>query len=96
MLRLGTIDHGLGEQLWCCKCEDLTQKYDATVHSAHNEVPDFLWYGRRPSAWEFRTFRCKIKARINTCLKNLDESGDNILNSREAKADTILYNSNIF
>ena len=73
MLRLGTIDHGLGEQLWCCKCDDVTQKYNATLHSAHNEVHDYLWYGRRPSAWEFRTFGCKIEARINTHLKKLDE-----------------------
>ena len=51
----------------------MTQKYNTTVHSAHNEVPDFLWYGRRPSAWEFRTFGCKIEARINTHLKKLDE-----------------------
>ena len=73
MLQLGTIDHGLGEQLWCCKCEDVTQKYNATIHSAHNDIPDLLWYGRRPSAWEFRTFGCKIEARINTHFKKLDE-----------------------
>ena len=24
MLRLGTIDHGLGDFFWCCKCEDVT------------------------------------------------------------------------
>ena len=50
MLRMGQTDHGLGDKLWCCKCEDTTQKYNAIVHSAHGEVPDFLYYGRRPNA----------------------------------------------
>ena len=63
MLRIGTVDHGLGDALWCCKCEDVTQKYNAIVHSAHGET---LWYGRKPSVWEFRVFGCKIEAKIGT------------------------------
>ena len=70
---MGQTDHGLGDILWCCKCEDTTQKYNAIVHSAHGEVPDFLWYGRRPNAWEFRVFGCKIEAKIGIDLKILQE-----------------------
>ena len=73
MLRMGQTDHGLGDILWCCKCEDTTQKYNAIVHSAHGEVPDFLWYGCCPNAWEFRVFGCKIEAKIGIDLKTLQE-----------------------
>ena len=73
ILRLGTTDHCLGDQLWCYECEDVTQKYNKTLHSAYNEVPDFLWYRRCPSAWGFRTFGCKIEVRINMHLTNIDE-----------------------
>ena len=38
MIRVGTVDHGLGDHLWCCKAEDTEQKYNTTVHSAHNDV----------------------------------------------------------
>ena len=27
MIRVGNIDHGLGDELWCCKAEDAAQKY---------------------------------------------------------------------
>ena len=50
MIRLRQSNHSLGDRLWCCKSEDTTQKYNTMVHSAHGEVPDFLWYGRRPNA----------------------------------------------
>ena len=72
MIRVGTIDHGLGDHLWCCKCEDTTDKYNATVHSAHGEIPDFLWYGARPNIYDFRVFGCKLEARLNTQLQQLD------------------------
>ena len=79
MLRIGTVDHGLGDILWCCKCEDVTQKYNAIIHSARGECPDTLWYGRKPCVWEFRVFGCKIEAKIGTShlaqLEDRTESG---------------------
>ena len=71
MLRLGTINHGLGDILWCCKFENLTQKYNAIIHSAHGDVPNFRWHGRRPQASEFRIFRCRLEARIGSYLQIL-------------------------
>ena len=73
MIRVGTIDHGLGDHLWCCKAEDAAQKYNTIIHSAHKDVPDFLWYGRHPGIHEFRVFRCKLEVRINTYLHQLDD-----------------------
>ena len=73
MLRVGQIDHGLGDILWCCKCEDTTQKYNATLHNAIDDLPDFEWYGRRPKASEFRIFGCKLEAKIGAHVGNLDE-----------------------
>ena len=72
MIRVGTIDHGLGPHLWCLKCEDTTTKYNATLHSAINDIPDFLWYGTRPSIADFRFFGCKLEARLNNHLAQLD------------------------
>ena len=72
MLRIGTVDHDLGDNIQCCKCEDVTQKYSATVHSAHGEYPDTLWYDRQPCTGEFRVFGCKVKAKIGTHLAQLD------------------------
>ena len=72
MIRVGTIDHGLGPHLWCLKCEDTTTKYNATLHSAINDIPDFLWYGTRPSIADFRIFGCKLEARLNNHLAQLD------------------------
>lgn len=72
MLRSRTINCGIGEQqLWCCKCDDVTQTYNATIRSAHNDVPNSLWYGSRRGTWEFRTFGYKTDAIINTQLKYL-------------------------
>ena len=73
MIRVGTIDHGLGDHLWCLKCEGSTYKYNATVHSAHGDVPDFLWYGVRPAISDFRIFGCKVEARLNSQLAQLDD-----------------------
>ena len=74
MVRVGTIYHGLGDHLWCCKAEDAAQKYNAIIHSAHKDVPDFLWYGRRPSIYEFRICGCKLEARIKPiCIKYMIE-----------------------
>ena len=105
MLRVGTIDHGLGEELWCCKCEDVTQKYNATLHNAHSDIPDYLWYGRRPKVWEYRTFGCRVEAKLNIHLTKLAERTETgyfigkichqILETRGAKTNTILYNSKI-
>ena len=77
MSQLGQTDHGVGDKLWCCKCEDVTQKYNATIHSAHNECLDTLWYGRQPCAWEFRVFGCKVEAKIGTHLAQLDPRSEN-------------------
>jgi hypothetical protein len=77
MLRIGTVDHDLGDKIWCCKCEDVTQKYNATIHTAHNECPDTLWYERKPCAWEFRVFGCKVEAKIGTHLAQLDPRSEN-------------------
>ena len=49
MIRTGTIDHVLGDHVWCCKAEDTAQKYNDILNSAHNNVPDYFWYGRRPA-----------------------------------------------
>ena len=43
MLRLGTIDHGLGDILWCYKCEDSTPKYNAIIHSATKTLHGRMW-----------------------------------------------------
>ena len=72
MIRVGTINHGLGEHLWCLKCEDTTSKYNATIYSAINDISDFQWYGTRPSIVDFRIFGCKLEARINSSLQQLD------------------------
>ena len=72
MLRLGTIDHGLGDALWCCKCEDTTQKYNAIVHSAHGDLPDFRWHGQRPQAKNFRIFGCRLEAVIGQYVHTLE------------------------
>ena len=71
MLRLGQMYHGLGDFLWCCKCEDTTQKYNAIIHSSHGDIPDYMWYGRRPNAWGFRIVGCKFEAKIGTHLTTL-------------------------
>ena len=42
MIRVGTIDHGLGDHLWYCKAEDVAQKCNAIIHSARKDVADFL------------------------------------------------------
>ena len=78
MMRVATIDHGLGHTFWCCECEDSTEEFNATVHAAHGEVPDYLWYGVCPKISNFRIFRCKVEALIKSHLANLDpryESG---------------------
>ena len=72
MIRVGQFDHGLGPQFWCCKMEDTTQKYNAIVHATTKSSPDFLWYGRRPAIWEFRTFGCKVEAKIGKYVKKGD------------------------
>ena len=45
LIRVGTLDHGLDDNLCCLKCKDLTNKYNATVNSAHGDNPDYVWYG---------------------------------------------------
>ena len=57
--------------LCCCKCEVSTQKNNAIIHSAHGDVPDFRWYGRRLQASEFRIFGCRIEALIGSYLQTL-------------------------
>ena len=44
MIHVGTIYRGLGEQIWCYKCEDSTEKYNTIVHPANGDTPDFMWY----------------------------------------------------
>lgn len=51
MLRICIVDYGLGDNLWCCKCEYMTHKYNAIIHSAHGNSPDALLYGRKPCVW---------------------------------------------
>ena len=72
MIHVGTIDHGLSEQLWCCKCEDSTDKYNTILHSAHGDIPDFMWYGVCPNISDFRIFGCKVEAIIGNYLSQLD------------------------
>ena len=76
MIRVGTVDHGLGKPLWYCKVEDTMQKYNATLHSTIKDVLDFSWYGKRPSIHDFRIFGCKVEARINFHLHKLDPRTD--------------------
>ena len=56
MIRVGTVDHGLGEQLWCCKAEDKAHKNHTIIHSAHKETFNFLWYESCPALLDFNIF----------------------------------------
>ena len=62
------MDHGLGDELWCCKYEDVTQKYNTVVHSVHSDIPDYLW--KKTKVWEFRTFGCRVEVKLNMHLTN--------------------------
>ena len=66
MLRIDTVDHGLGDDLWCCKYKDVTQKYKDIIHSAHGDSANALWYGRKPCAREVKVFGCKVEDKIGT------------------------------
>ena len=72
MIHIRIIYHGLGEQLWCCKCEDSTDKYNTILHSAHGDIPDFMWYVVCPNISDFRIFGCKVEAIIGNYLSQLD------------------------
>ena len=72
MLRLGRIDHGLGDELWCCKCEDTTQKYNVIVHSGHSDLPDFRWYGQRPQVKSVSIFGYQLEALVGKYIHTLE------------------------
>ena len=73
MLCIIIVDNGLGDMLWCCKCEDVMHKYIVIIHSAHDKYLDILWYRHKPCTWEFRVFGCKVETKIGMRLTQLDE-----------------------
>ena len=50
-----------------------SSKNNTITHSAHKDVPDFLWYSRCQGIHEFRVFGWKLEGRINTYLHQLDD-----------------------
>ena len=48
------------ENKWCYASEHAATIYNATVHSAHDEQPEFLWSGTRISILDIRCFGCEI------------------------------------
>ena len=61
MMRSGFIDSGLPKILWCYNAEYQVNLYNALLHSATNEQPDYEWFGIRRSIHDIRVWGCEIR-----------------------------------
>ena len=61
-------DANLPSNLWYFSYEHATDIYEAMIHLATQESPDFLWYGIRRSIHDFRVWGCIIETMIGICL----------------------------
>ena len=74
MTRAALYDSGLNHNLWCFAAESMVDTYNARIHSATREQPDFDFYGIRRSIHELRIWGCAIEKKETTAKQSEQRS----------------------
>ena len=60
------MDSGLNKNLWCFALENQADTYNARIHSATQEQPDFEFHGIRRNIHHLRIWGCAIEKKEGT------------------------------
>ena len=61
MTRAALIDSGLNRNLWCFALESMADTYNARIHTATGEQPDYEYHGIRRNIHHLRVWGCAIE-----------------------------------
>ena len=74
MTRTALYDSDLQKSLWCFALESMVNTYNARVHSATSEQPDFDFYGIRRSIHDLCIWGCSIEKKNPTTQQTTSQS----------------------